>query len=111
MRALARGTRRTTEVSSRPRPCRAFSPRPGTPGRGGEVVANSLRRLSLSLGTARGPVKRPKRGGAGDAARLIIQHCPPGRSAVPELPEVETVVRELRPLLVGRRVVSARAGK
>jgi formamidopyrimidine-DNA glycosylase len=30
---------------------------------------------------------------------------------VPELPEVETVVRELRPRLVGRRVVSARAGK
>jgi formamidopyrimidine-DNA glycosylase len=30
---------------------------------------------------------------------------------VPELPEVETVVRDLRPLLAGRRVVRVRAGK
>jgi formamidopyrimidine-DNA glycosylase len=30
---------------------------------------------------------------------------------VPELPEVETVVRDLRPHLVGRRVTEARAGK
>ena len=29
---------------------------------------------------------------------------------MPELPEVETVVRDLRPLLVGRRVVAVRAG-
>jgi formamidopyrimidine-DNA glycosylase len=30
---------------------------------------------------------------------------------VPELPEVETVVRDLRPRLVGRRIVSLRVGK
>jgi formamidopyrimidine-DNA glycosylase len=30
---------------------------------------------------------------------------------VPELPEVETVVRELRPRLVGERIVSVRAGR
>ena len=30
---------------------------------------------------------------------------------MPELPEVETVVRDLRPLLAGRRVVRAWAGK
>jgi formamidopyrimidine-DNA glycosylase len=30
---------------------------------------------------------------------------------VPELPEVETVVRDLRPRLVGRRLTAARAGK
>jgi formamidopyrimidine-DNA glycosylase len=30
---------------------------------------------------------------------------------MPELPEVETVVRDLRPLLVGRRIAAVRAGK
>src|SRR5947209_6538148 len=30
---------------------------------------------------------------------------------MPELPEVETVVRDLRPLLVGRRIASVRAGR
>jgi formamidopyrimidine-DNA glycosylase len=30
---------------------------------------------------------------------------------LPELPEVETVVRELRPALVGRRLIAVRAGK
>jgi len=30
---------------------------------------------------------------------------------VPELPEVETVVRELRPIIVGRRIASVRVGK
>ena len=30
---------------------------------------------------------------------------------MPELPEVETVVRDLRPLLIGRRVAAVRAGK
>ncbi len=30
---------------------------------------------------------------------------------MPELPEVETVVRDLRPLLVGRAITSARQSK
>src|SRR5262245_11178416 len=30
---------------------------------------------------------------------------------MPELPEVETVVRELRPRLVGKRIVSVKVGK
>ena len=30
---------------------------------------------------------------------------------MPELPEVETVVRELRPLLVGRRIAAVRVGE
>src|SRR4051812_12915040 len=38
---------------------------------------------------------KPKRGGGG----------------VPELPEVETVVRDLRPRLVGRRITGLRASK
>ena len=31
--------------------------------------------------------------------------------AVPELPEVETVVRDLRPLLTGRRLASVRVSR
>jgi formamidopyrimidine-DNA glycosylase len=34
-----------------------------------------------------------------------------GSIPMPELPEVETVVRDLRPLLVGRRFAAVRAGK
>ena len=30
---------------------------------------------------------------------------------MPELPEVETIVRDLRPLLVGRRIASVRLGE
>src|SRR5262245_29184682 len=33
------------------------------------------------------------------------------RKDVPEVPEVETVVRDLRPRLVGRRIVAVRAGR
>jgi formamidopyrimidine-DNA glycosylase len=64
----------------------------------------------LNLGTPRAPVKRPCRGGEGGSARLIILQSP-RRFVVPELPEVETVVRELRPNLVGRRITATRAGK
>lgn len=34
-----------------------------------------------------------------------------GRTSLPELPEVETVVRDLRPLLIGRRIASVRASR
>ncbi len=44
-------------------------------------------------------------------ARLTYNHDRPREAAVPELPEVETVVRDLRPLLSGRRLGSVRVSK
>src|SRR5665213_1315912 len=58
----------------------------------------------------------PRREHAGSTMRFASQHTPCGwRQAkfwwiwptVPELPEVETVVRSLRPALVGRRILNA----
>src|ERR1700730_16049926 len=43
---------------------------------------------------------------AGRPLIIALEDC-----AVPELPEVETVVRDLRPLLVGRRFTGVCAGR
>ena len=67
-------------------------------------------RRRLGVDDAAHPRRRDRRGGrrvaargAGRAARLV------GRPVMPELPEVETVARDLRPRLVGATIVGARS--
>ena len=67
-------------------------------------------RRRLGVDDAAHPRRRDRRGGrrvaargAGRAARLV------GRPLMPELPEVETVARDLRPRIVGATIVGARS--
>src|SRR5687768_10506126 len=58
----------------------------------------------------RGPAPRP-RNGSRSTARRGGATSPGAKSSVPELPEVETIVREIAPLLEGSRIARAELRK